>query len=172
MPMQKVMTLESVISGSQSEPRHTVRLWVDMLRALAEKHRAGTFFGTANPQSVLIDMKNYILLTDAPFDPESPYLAPEILAGMKPDEQTDIYSFGVMLFEMLTGSLEGLHEKPPSRMSDNVPRWIDPIVLRCIMKQRSLRFLDLEELSSALGKIKSNIGAVYIGPPGKKPAQE
>jgi hypothetical protein len=58
---------------------------------------------------------------------------------------------------MLTGSLEGLHHTSPSRMAGGVPRWIDPIVLRCIMKQRSLRFLDLEEISQALGKVKSNI---------------
>ena len=149
MTMQKVMTLENVIRSSHREPRHTVRLWVDMLRALSEKHREGTFFGTANPKSVLIDMKNFILLADSPLDLESPYLAPEILAGHDPDEQTDIYSFGVMLYEMLTGNLEGIHVKPPSRVSDTVPRWIDPVVLRCIMKQRSLRFLDLRGVKSS-----------------------
>jgi serine/threonine-protein kinase len=164
MSMQKVMTLENVIRSSHRETKHIVRLWVDMLRALAAKHREGIFYGTANPTSVLIDMKNFILLTEAPFDPDSPYLAPEVLAGQNPDEQADIYSFGVMLYEMLTGSLEGIHVKPPSRMSDSVPRWIDPVALRCIMKQRSLRFLDLEEISGALAKIKTEIGSVYIGP--------
>jgi hypothetical protein len=39
-----------------------------------------------------------------------------------------------------------------------VPRWLDAIVLRCLMKRRSQRFLDLGELSEQLVQIKSLIG--------------
>jgi serine/threonine-protein kinase len=159
MGLKKVTILADIVRFSRAEPRQMVRLWLDMLRVLAEKHGGGTFYGTLNPDSVLIDMKNNIVLAESPLDENSPYTAPEVAAGNPPDEQSDIYSMGVMLFEMLTGSLENLHRKPPSRVADGVPRWIDPIVLRCIMKQRSRRYLDLEEVSEAIKKVKDNLGA-------------
>lgn len=157
MSLQKITTLAEIVRYARMEPQQGLRLWIDMLRVLAEKHEEGIFFGTLNPRAVLIDMKNAIVLVDSPADPDSPYTAPEILLGAPPDDQSDIYSMGVMLFEMLTGGLEGLHHTSPSRVAGGVPRWIDPIVLRCIMKQRSLRFLDLQEISQALGKVKANI---------------
>jgi serine/threonine protein kinase len=164
MGLKKVTTLSDIIRYGRTEPRQMVRLWIDVLRVLAAKHREGVFFGILNPKTVLIDMTNHIVLTESPTDKSSPYLAPEMAAGSPPDEQSDVYSMGVMFFEMLTGSLEGLHRKPPSRVSEGVPRWIDPIVLRCIMEQRSQRYLDLEELSQDLKKLKANIQALQEKP--------
>lgn len=164
MSLQKITTLEDIVRYASMEPQQGLRLWIDMLRVLAEKHEEGIFFGTLNPRAVLIDMKNAIVLVDSPAKPDSPYAAPEVLQGAPPDDQSDIYSMGVMLFEMLTGSLEGLHHTAPSRAAEGVPRWIDPIALRCIMKQRSRRFLDLEEISQALGKVKTNIQALNETP--------
>lgn len=160
MGLRKVTTLSDIIRFGQTEPRQMVRLWIDVLRVLAEKHRSGTFYGTLSPKTVLVDMKNNIVLAEAPLEPESPYKAPEVSADNPPDGQSDIYSMGVMFFEMLTGGLDGLHRKSPSRVAEGVPRWIDPIVLRCIMKQQSRRYLDLEELSQDLKKLKSSIHAL------------
>jgi serine/threonine protein kinase len=151
---QKAMSLEEILRHGQMEARHKVRLWVDLLRVLAEKHKAGQVFGTLSPRSILIDMQNNILLLETPFDPGSPYTAPEVLAGQAPDETSDIYSMGVIMFELLTGGLDGLHRRPPSRVAEGVPKWIDAIVLRCLMKRRSQRYLDLDELSQELVQVK------------------
>jgi serine/threonine protein kinase len=137
------------------ETRHKVRLWIVILRAIAEKHHAGVCFGSLTPQSILIDMRNYILPLEAPLDPESPYAAPELKLGVAPNEQSDIYSMGVMLFELLTGSLKGLHRHGPSRIAKDVPRWIDAVVMRCIMRKRSQRYLDLDEIAQEFQRLKS-----------------
>ena len=155
MAKQQIMTLADVIAHGHMEARHKVRLWVDILRVIADKHRAGVCFGTLNPQSILIDMKNNILPLEAPLDSDSPYAAPELKLGVAPDEQADIYSMGVMLFELLTGSLDELHHLAPSRVAKDVPRWIDAIVLRCIMKKRGQRYLDLEEISQEFQRLRS-----------------
>lgn len=155
MATQQVMTLADIIGHGQMEPRHKLRLWIDILRAVDEKHRAGTCFGTLNPQSILIDMQNYILPVEAPPDPASPYAAPELKLGVAPNEQSDIFSLGVMLFELLTGSLKGLHRHPPSRVAADVPRWMDAVVLRCTMRKRSQRYLDIDEISREFQRLKS-----------------
>ena len=155
MATQQVMTLADVIENGQMETRHKVRLWIDILRAVAEKHHAGVCFGSLTPRSILIDMKNYILPVEAPTDLESPYAAPELKLGAAPSEQSDIYSLGVMLFELLTGSLKGLHRLAPSRIAQDVPHWIDAVVLRCIMKKRSQRYLDIDEIAQEFRRLKS-----------------
>ena len=155
MGTNQVMTFADIIAHGQMEPRHKIRIWIDILRAIAEKHRAGVCFGSLTPQSILIDMRNFILPLEAPVDPESPYAAPELKLGVPPDEQSDIYSMGVMLFELLTGSLKGLHHHPPSRMAADVPRWIDAVTLRCIMKKRGQRYLDLDEIAEEFQRLKS-----------------
>ena len=157
MTLQKMTTLEDMIRSGHLEPRYSLRLWLEMLKVLTARHREGTFFGTLNPRAVLIDMRNNIVLVESPFDPESPYGAPEFAGGEEADDQADIYSMGVMLFEMLTGTLEGLHRLPPSRVKEGVPKWIDPVVMRCTMRPRSRRYLDLQELSQALVRIKTNL---------------
>jgi serine/threonine protein kinase len=155
MAKQQVMTFADIIAHGHMEARHKVRLWVDILRAVDERHREGVCFRLLTPQSILIDMRNSIVPLEAPLDPDSPYAAPELKLGVAPDEQSDIYSLGVMLFELLTGSLAGLHHHPPSRVAKDVPRWIDPVVLRCIMKKRSQRYLDLNEIAQEFQRLKS-----------------
>jgi len=155
MAKQQVMTFADIISHGHMEARHKVRLWIDILRAVAERHREGGYFGSLTPQSILIDMRNNIVPLEAPLDPESPYAAPELKLGVAPNEQSDIYSLGVMLFELLTGNLDGLHRHPPSRVAKDVPRWIDAVVLRCVMKKRSQRYLDLDEIAQEFQRLKS-----------------
>lgn len=149
------MTLGEIIRHGHMEPRHKVRLWLDLLRALAARHREGARFGTLTPASILIDSRNNIVLLESPPDPASPYLAPEVAAGEPPDEQADIYSMGVIMFELLTGSLRGLHRSAPSRVAEDVPRWIDAVVLRCIMPRRAQRYLDIDEIAQEFVRLKS-----------------
>lgn len=152
--LQNTMSLSEFIAHGQMEARHKVRLWVDLLRVLGAKHREGFFYGTLSPSSILIDHKHNLLLFESPLDRGSPYLAPEVRAGEPPGEQSDIYSMGVILFELLTGSLKGLHRHPPSRLAPDVPRWLDAIVLRCVMERRSQRYLDLGEVEEAFRSVR------------------
>ena len=92
------------------------------------------------------------------------YMAPEQIEGEPLSAASDIYSLGLVWFEMLTGRLpfEGetlavsavarLHRapKPPSHYNANVPKWVDDIVSRCLERQRNARFASAEQVLAAL----------------------
>ncbi|MGC4087845.1 MAG: protein kinase [Polyangiaceae bacterium] len=91
------------------------------------------------------------------------YMAPEQVEGGELSKATDIYAFGVVWFEMLTGrvpfagspqlsALERLTKQPhaPSRLNRQVPRFVDAAVLRCLARQPSQRFQDAPAVLSAL----------------------
>jgi tetratricopeptide (TPR) repeat protein len=86
--------------------------------------------------------------------------------------QSDIYSFGIMFHEMLTGSpvflkadvlKQHLHEIPaaPSSINPEVPKQLDEIVLRCLEKDPADRFDSFAELEAALVKVAAKFtGAI------------
>lgn len=92
------------------------------------------------------------------------YIAPEQLEGKPLSRASDIYAFGVVFYEMLTGRLPfesgspaasamaRLHRDavPPSYFNSTVPRWLDQIVLRCLSRQRSSRYADAQQVLDAL----------------------
>jgi TolB-like protein/Flp pilus assembly protein TadD/predicted Ser/Thr protein kinase len=92
------------------------------------------------------------------------YMSPEQVRGEKTDARTDIWSFGVMLFEMATGrrpfagehgrtvSNEILGEAPPnpSSLRAELPAALDEIILRCLRKSADERYPDVESLLDAL----------------------
>ena len=91
------------------------------------------------------------------------YMAPEQLRGQAVDGRTDVYSLGVMLFELLTGQLpfragshveiEELHLRaPPPDPADiaPIPRPLGGVILRCLAKAAQARFPDVESLLEAL----------------------
>jgi serine/threonine-protein kinase len=94
------------------------------------------------------------------------YMSPEAARGQRVDGRADLYSVGVLLFEMLTGAppFRGptqaatielhLHHKPPSAAGDHghgeVPRVLVDVVRRCLQKSADDRFDDAESLRAAL----------------------
>lgn len=93
------------------------------------------------------------------------YMSPEQAQGEKLDAQTDVWSWGVMFYEMLTGTypFKGYNElsvlfsilnenpQPPSRIKGGILPYIDHIVLKALNKNKSRRFKDCNELLKALG---------------------
>lgn len=93
------------------------------------------------------------------------YIAPEQLEGKPHTEASDLYAFGVVWFELLTGQLpfetgssssprvvKGVHSAPPapSLMNPELPRELDALVLRCLERTPSKRFQSVDELLAAL----------------------
>jgi len=97
------------------------------------------------------------------------YLAPEQLAGDTIDHRTDVYSLGVVLYELLTGEVpfkgknvaETLRAisrgdaKPPSSLSPEIPRDLDAIVLKCLAKNPGGRYAGATDLVRDLGNFLS-----------------
>ena len=89
----------------------------------------------------------------------SAYISPESTRGLSPDVRADIYSSGVILYEMLTGNLEYLGSTRVIDIVEDVPDWLDEIVIRCIRKVREDRYQSIDDIFTdlkALSKSKKS----------------
>ncbi len=99
------------------------------------------------------------------------YMSPEQLRGHIADQRSDVFAFGVVLYEMATGRrpFEGdtipavaasiLMDAaiPPSRLRPELPLRLDQVVARCLEKDPALRFADARELEEALAELRDQV---------------
>jgi serine/threonine protein kinase/TolB-like protein len=92
------------------------------------------------------------------------YMAPEQIEGGKTDARTDVFAFGLVLFEMLTGrkAFEGdstrslmaaiLNREPPrlSALQPQAPQWLEDLVRRCLAKNPDERWPSMRDVLSEL----------------------
>ncbi len=100
------------------------------------------------------------------------YMSPEQAQGLNADHRSDIWSLGVVFYEMLTGEtlFKAEHEAAllylivnedppaPSILDRKIPVQIDNVVKKMLVKDPEKRYQDLDELISALSDIKNEIG--------------
>ncbi len=100
------------------------------------------------------------------------YMSPEQVQGLDVDHRTDIFSLGVVLYEMFTGEspFKGIHEtaimyeivnvdpSPISLIKEGIDPQIDGIILECLEKDKDERRQSAKELSKDLRKIKNSTG--------------
>ena len=96
------------------------------------------------------------------------YMAPEQRKGLDTvDARADIYSLGLILYEMLTGELPvGVFEKPSEVTDGKVPKAVDAVIDQCIAQRVGKRYSSVKELKDAflraVGKIKSDEGSFNV----------
>jgi Protein kinase domain len=92
------------------------------------------------------------------------YMAPEQVAGKPVDYRTDIYSLGLILYEMFTGvpafqadnpvavALKHMQEEavPPHQIDPAIPAYIERTILKCLLKEPANRFQSIAQLEQAL----------------------
>lgn len=98
------------------------------------------------------------------------YISPEQAKGEVLDHRTDIYSLGIVIYEMLTAdvpfrggssidiSLKHIYEKPlkPSELIENIPEKLEKIIMHCLEKEPAARYSDLVKLISDLQNYKTD----------------
>lgn len=160
------------------KPAEALALVQEVCAALQFAHEEGILHRDIKPENVLIDSKGRVKIADfgiaklmgagAPSDVTltlqgsilgSPhYMAPEqIETPGDVDQRADIYSLGVVLYEMLTGELPiGRFDLPSQKVA--MDQRIDEIVLRTLAKERQQRY-------QSAGEVMTEVGAVAQSPP-------
>jgi eukaryotic-like serine/threonine-protein kinase len=112
------------------------------------------------------------------------YTAPELLQGKPPDVRTDIWSLGVMLYEMAAGRLpfQGrtdfelatmIMREPPAALPTHVTPGLRAVIMRCLSREPEKRYQHASEIRAALEALQSDTGVaprVALQPWGKSPA--
>ena len=100
------------------------------------------------------------------------YMSPEQVQGLDVDHRTDIFSFGVVLYEMFAGEspFKGMHETaimyeivnvdapPISTVKEGIDTELDEIILECLGKDKDYRCQSAKELAKDLRKVKKSSG--------------
>ncbi|MEL7239638.1 MAG: serine/threonine-protein kinase, partial [Planctomycetota bacterium] len=100
------------------------------------------------------------------------YMSPEQTRGEELDARSDVFSFGTVLYELLTGSncfrdknpistlerVQGMRPVPPSRALRIIPKDVDRILAQCLSKDRRRRFPDAEAVAEAIEDYLSKRG--------------
>jgi serine/threonine protein kinase/cytochrome c-type biogenesis protein CcmH/NrfG len=101
------------------------------------------------------------------------YMSPEQARGKDVDARTDLFSFGIVLYEMVTGTspflgnsavevLEGILTKqstPPVRLNPNTPAELEHIIQKAMEKDRNLRYQNASDVRSDLQRLKRDTGS-------------
>jgi serine/threonine protein kinase len=161
-------------------PAEAGRILRGILQALAHAHREGVVHRDVKPGNILMARDGLVKLADfgiakAAFAQgdvtttgdllgTSRYLAPEQVTGGDVDQRSDLYSAGVVLYELLTGRPPfdgGTHiatatmrltkdPSPPRSMRPGISRPLEAVVMRALAREPDERFQTAEEMSSAL----------------------
>jgi serine/threonine-protein kinase len=169
----------SIERAGQLPPARASRIAADVARGLAALHAAGIVHRDVKPDNVIVTPEGRAVLTDLGLARSVlfrtvtrhdvavgtlAYMSPEQCVGWSVDPRTDLWSLGVTLYQMLTGSLPFVarHElelvysihnvapPPPSRAVPGIPAELDRIVARCLERAPERRFADATSLAAAL----------------------
>src|SRR5579872_434647 len=191
-------TLRDAIPAGGLPVPQALQYAVQIASALSAAHAAGIIHRDLKPSNVMITPSNLVKILDfglAKFlDPVGPsgeastvdqaqltregsiigtvsYMSPEQAEGKRVDARSDIFAFGSVLYEMLTGkrAFEGTSGistlsailrddvKPIYETAPDVPPLLEQIVLRCLQKDPNARWQSMQQVQGALGTLQRQL---------------
>jgi hypothetical protein len=171
-PGDRPMNLRQQCALGLPAEASVLRWAIQIVDALGYAHAKGIIHRDIKPSNILLDEKGEAKVADfgvasATFDASATvitratsavgtplYMAPEQYADPKKiDHRVDIYSVGMLLYELLTGDLPlGVYDPPSHRRTGLNPTW-DKIVGRALQSDPSRRFADMASLRDALARL-------------------
>ena len=182
-------TLDALMASGGIDVQQTLAYAVAVAGAVATAHKAGIIHRDLKPGNIMITSAGAVKvldfglakLTEAPqaravegagslmsmaglIMGTAAYMSPEQAQGQRVDARSDIFSFGVVLYEMLAGqrpfqgsdrtsTLAAIVRQEPKQLGDlnpKIPAELGRVVLRCLRKDPSERFQDLADVQAAL----------------------
>ena len=156
-----------------------------ILSAVSFAHRNGIVHRDIKPHNIVVGRDGRLKVTDfgiarsgasqmteaGSIIGTAQYLSPEQAKGAAVDRRSDIYSVGVVLYEMLTGEVPFSGEtpveiamkhlstvpSPPSERNSKVPHELDAVVLRALAKEPEHRYQSAEEMDADLGRVARGV---------------
>ena len=167
---QKGQSLRAEAAGRSMNVRRAVEIAVQIADAVADAHARGFVHGGLSPDSIVISAKGrakvpaFELAAHGGFEDDGhetrlrDYDSPEEAQGLTPDDRSDIYSVGAILYELLT-TRRPLHRgaSAPSGSNPKVPKEIDAIVLKALAPNPDSRY---QSAVSFAGELRVSLGVL------------
>ena len=172
---------ELIKEGKQFSVDEVIRIGADLAQAVQSLHSQDAIHLDVKPDNVLIDDEGKLTLIDFGLSHHSrfpdllaeemrkgmgsaPYISPEQVAGIRSDYRSDIFSIGVIMYELLTGelpfgnpqSMSGLRKRmwakpfPPRAIRKEIPHWLQEVILRCLEPGADDRYQSATRLRQVL----------------------
>ena len=176
---------QMLASGQAIRPSEVARIAADVALALDYAHSMGVVHRDIKPANIILTSDGTAKITDfgvarleasnltvdGQFIGTPNFMSPEQITGKKVDGRSDLFSLGVLLFNLLTGQRpftgESMHEvtlrivqEPcpiPSTLGDDIPAALNPIVLKCLEKNPERRFQTGAELARVLAALARSL---------------
>jgi beta-lactam-binding protein with PASTA domain len=177
---------ELVVARGPLPISDTIAATRQVLGALRFAHRKGVVHRDIKPHNVMADADGRLKVTDfgiaragvsqmteaGSIIGTAQYLSPEQARGSAVDQRSDLYSIGIVLYEMLTGqvpftgdspveiAMKHLSDtpRPPSVLRPEIPPDLDMVVLRALAKNPEDRFQTAEEMDEELQRVAAGAG--------------